>query len=239
MDLLRISAKNLGAFAIEDACPRCLWHKLRMQQKLPYQIFPGIFSTIDSFSKRITHLHFEATNELPPWLTKVGINGNPLPSMHYSRFQSITQEGVQLTGVPDEIIKLKDGTMAIIDNKTAKLTEGQDDLLPLYEAQLNGYAVIAQAIGLGKTSRLGLVYFEPQGISEELFHEQLRVNGFAMDFSATFVPVALDAKLIPRLLSRARRHFDLPEPPVAKDGCKDCRLVEQMIDLVGHAPIPS
>lgn len=50
MSEIKISAKNLGALAIPDACPRCFWIKNNIKS-LPYQIFPGIFSSIDAYTK--------------------------------------------------------------------------------------------------------------------------------------------------------------------------------------------
>lgn len=48
--------------------------------------------------------------------------------------------GVILRGVPDLICRRRDGALAILDNKTARYTDGQDALAPLYETQLNAYA---------------------------------------------------------------------------------------------------
>ncbi|MEK7873958.1 MAG: hypothetical protein AAB502_08910, partial [Chloroflexota bacterium] len=54
-----ISAKNLGGFAGPDACERCLW--IGLHGKLPYQIFPGIFRSIDSYTKKVVHGFFRRT----------------------------------------------------------------------------------------------------------------------------------------------------------------------------------
>ena len=43
---IQISAKNLGALALPAFCPRCFWIRMKCGGKLPYQIFPGIFSSI-------------------------------------------------------------------------------------------------------------------------------------------------------------------------------------------------
>ena len=45
-DIIRISAKNLGKLALPDHCPRCFWLQLRIGFKLPFQVFPGIFSSL-------------------------------------------------------------------------------------------------------------------------------------------------------------------------------------------------
>lgn len=49
---LRISAKNLGHLALPGAYPRCFW--IQTHFKLPYQIFPGIFSSIDCYTKKVS-----------------------------------------------------------------------------------------------------------------------------------------------------------------------------------------
>jgi len=51
MTQLRISAKNLGELARPEFCPRCFWLRAHAK-RLPFQIFPGIFSSIDAYTKR-------------------------------------------------------------------------------------------------------------------------------------------------------------------------------------------
>ena len=70
VEQIRISAKNLGAAALPDFCPRCFW--LRLRNKLPFQIFPGIFSSIDSYNKRIVHSWFNKHNRPPDWMRALG-----------------------------------------------------------------------------------------------------------------------------------------------------------------------
>ncbi len=69
-ETIQISAKNLGTLAMPSCCPRCFWLKLNC--KLPYQIFPGIFSSIDSYTKKITWGYYEKFNSLPDWFKPFG-----------------------------------------------------------------------------------------------------------------------------------------------------------------------
>ena len=69
---IRISAKNLGELALPSFCPRCFWLKLRLNNKLPFQIFPGIFSSIDAYTKNIIHAWFDRHQCSPPWLAELG-----------------------------------------------------------------------------------------------------------------------------------------------------------------------
>jgi len=203
--------------------------------KLPFQIFPGMFSSIDAYSKTITHLHRHHSDHLPTWMEQSGIMGEPVEGLHHSRFQWIETDDILLTGVPDEIIR--DGVeLSIIDYKTARHTEGQDALLPIYRVQLNCYARIAERLGMGTVRRLALLYYEPKtdisigdlaGLTDD--------NGFAMRFNPKVVPIALEPEIIPPLLEQARRLFDSPSPPQGREGCSNCRMVERMSDLVQFA----
>src|SRR6267154_2416329 len=160
----QISAKALGMLAMPAFCPRCFWIGMHNRSPKPYQIFPGIFSSIDGYSKRVTALYFQHHLRLPKCLKAVGLDSSPLPVPHWTKFQFVDERTrVKLTGVPDEIFRLarRGNGLAILDYKTARYTETQDELLPIYHAQLNCYAVISERIGLGETRWAGLAYYEP------------------------------------------------------------------------------
>ena len=92
---IRISAKVLGEVALPNFCPRCFWIKLKMGNRLPYQVFPGIFSSIDSYSKRVVHSWFDNHQVPPVWLGGLGEIVDYLPPPHHSKFL--------LTGSPDGV----------------------------------------------------------------------------------------------------------------------------------------
>jgi hypothetical protein len=233
-DLIRISAKNLGAVALADFCQRCFWIKLRMRHRLPYQIFPGIFSSIDSYSKRIVHRWFDTHGEPPPWLADLGPLVGYREPPHHSAFRIVDQEHqVLITGNPDGVFARPNGSHVIADYKTAKRTPTQDRLYPLYEAQLNAYARIGEACGLRPVSGLALVYTEPMtdpaSSSGENHH---RDDGFAMDFAACVVDVPLDTAMLRPLLARTRAIYGLPAAPPGREGCPDCKLLDGLVDVV-------
>src|ERR1039457_2908599 len=103
------------------------------------------------------------------------------------------------------------------------LTGHQDDLLPMYVPQRNSYAVIAERIGLGSVSGLGLVYHEPQtDIQQDDIDSLCADDGFTMRFVAKLLRVELRPAMIPPLLQRVREICDLATAPVGRDGCEDC-----------------
>ena len=229
-DFIRISAENLGKLALPNVCPRCFWLQLKLGFRLPYQVFPGIFSSLDSYQKRCIHEYFRQHGTLPSWLQSFGDLREPVPVPHYSRFQLLDDAtGVLLTGAPDDIYRRSDNSLFIVDFKTAKATKGQDELLPLYAVQLNAYGYLAERLGMGRVSGLGLMYFEPLTETENI-DSRLSVCGFDLGFSAHGVHVELAPVQIPLLLRRVRDAYGSPEPAPLPH-CKDCRLLAQMLEL--------
>jgi hypothetical protein len=225
---LRISGKDLGAMALPGFCPRCFWVKRHCT--LPFQIFPGIFSSLDSYGKRLTWSYYAKHSALPPWFA--GIAGAPVKAPGLQKFFLVDAEtDVKLTGVPDEMVQ-NDAGYIIVDYKTAKYTSGQDALLPMYAVQLNAYALIAESIGMGPVTGLWLIYHEP-------VTEVVDVDGncdgekFLLRFANSRHSIPCDSALIGPLMRRAREIYDLERPPVGTDGCKDCMAMQGIVERLG------
>jgi len=223
MEQIRISAKNLGQVGLEDFCPRCYWINLK-SKTLPWQIFPGIFSSIDAYTKRVTHGIIDGKSR-PEWLAAMGDIVSYQKAPHWSKFTTDIQEyGITLSGVVDDILVTRAGDIIIPDYKTAKYTANQDKLLPMYQIQLNGYSVIAEARGIFPVTGLCLVYFEP--ITDEDSAKQYKTGqGFDMAFKATPLRVSIDRDQLNEAMEKTRAIYDLAEPPDPKGDCKDCQAL--------------
>jgi hypothetical protein len=230
---IRISGKTLGQLALPDFCPRCFWLTMWCDHKLPFQIFPGIFSSIDSYTKRVGDAYHQKHHHVPEWLSDFGDLGEPMPVPHHSKYQTLhTETNILLTGVPDELYRRPDKTIFIGDNKTARFTSGQDELLPMYRVQLNGYALIAERIGMGKASGVGLIYYEPQtDVSADSVDAVLENDGFNMRFAAKLLPIELRPSMVPPLLARVREICNLTVAPSGRQGCEDCQRVERLVEI--------
>lgn len=227
---IRISAKNLGAVALEDFCPRCFWLRLHTKA-LPWQIFPGIFSSIDSYTKKAVHALIDRAKDMPCWLLDMGdiVGYRKVP--HFSKFfTEIPDLGITLTGGPDDLLVTRSGGIVIPDYKTAKFTANQDKLLPMYRVQLNSYKVIAEACGFEPVADLFLVYFEPC-TDEEAAKAKCSLDGFDMGFHAHPLPVQVDRLEIEQALEKTRKIHDMPTPPIGRQGCKDCESLNGIIKL--------
>ena len=232
-DRIRISAKNLGELALTSFCPRCFWLKLKLNNKLPFQIFPGIFSSIDAYTKNIIHSWFDRYKSTPPWLSGLGELTGYINPPHYSKFSIVDDDNdILFTGVPDGIFIRPDGSYIIVDYKTARYTVAQGSLFPMDEIQFNCYARIGNERGVNPVSDLALIYMEPVTDSDALNNEENhREDGFAMGFAASIHKVSLHLDLIPPLLARTREINECNSAPDGNIGCKDCQLLEGLLEV--------
>ena len=230
---MRISAKDLGWLATVDFCPRCFWIE-RHAKGLPYQMgFPGIFSSIDSYTKNIVERHFQRSGKLPSWLGEIGEVKGIIP-VRQSEFK-IVKGGVTLTGVPDLLFQRPDGSFGIVDYKTARYTGNQDSLMPVYRIQLNGYAYIAEGIGYKPVNDLYLVYFEPpyKEAYGRITDAHTNHDGFEMPFTPRIHRIRKDAKEVELLLKKAWQIYSGEGPPKGLNGCNDCERLEELVGLAG------
>jgi hypothetical protein len=233
-DPVRISGKDLGQLALPGACARCFWLS-RKVSKLPYQIFPGIFSSIDSYSKKVVHSWFDRHDSAPLWLAGLGDVRGYIGPPHHSQFQFVHEAtGICLTGAPDAVFTRPDGSLIIGDYKTSKYTPAQEKLLPMYAVQLNAYAVIAQHIGWPRVDSLALIYTEPvTDHAAAAAAPNQRERGFAMPFTAHIEPVPLNPERVLELMRKAGELCRAETAPKSRHGCHECARVQEIRDLLG------
>lgn len=207
---------------------------MRCGNRLPFQIFPGVFSSIDSYSKKITNACHQHRSRLPRWFGVYGNAVRPIHVPHYSEFCVVdTAHGIRLTGMPDEILRKVDGSHVIVDYKTARISDAQDALLPLYSVQLNTYAYIAERCGIGRVAGLGIIYYEPRtDVTADDLDGALLDDGFAMPFKAHLIQIPMRPDtMIPPLLKQVRSICDCTVAPDSRDGCQDCLRLRTLLAL--------
>jgi len=229
---IRVSAKNLGELNMPDFDPQGFWLKNRISNRIPFSIFPGIFSTLDKYQKDITSFLQVYNGKWPTWVC--GDIAESVVCPHWSKFFYVDEEtGITVSGAMDECFRLTDDSLLISDNKLAKYTEGQDKLLPMYLTQLNAYAEIAERTGLGKVSALQLVYHEPiTGLSRDEFDKYYQGESYLLKFTPKVVEIPRDPGLIPRLLRKAKDIISSQRMPEPAEGriSKDMELFKKMVD---------
>lgn len=224
----------MGELAMPDFCPRCFWIKVRLGNRLPFQMFPGIFSSTDSYTKSVVHGFVHRHGTFPSWLSELGELKGYKPPPRYTRFRVLDKKNdIVLTGVPDGIFVKADGSHLIVDYKTARFTATQDSLLPIYKVQLNSYALIGEGCGFKPVSGLALIYMEPTtGADAAASDLNRRDDGFAMGFTAHIQTVDLDHSIVYPLLAKVRDTYDSEGPPHGHGGCDDCQAMEKLAELL-------
>lgn len=226
---IRISAKELGNLAMPDFCERCFWIK-RKVKALPWQIFPGIFSSIDSYTKKIVHHYFDVAKKPPPWLPEIKDAKKYLKVLWHNKFfRKDPVTGITLSGIEDDLFEFEDKSRMIVDYKTAKYTKNADKLIPIYDTQLNGYAWIEEGFGHTVRPELPLYYCEPRTDDPHM----MRIDdvGFNMGFSVHTVIIKKDTEKIPVLLQKAHDIL-VQDIPDSLDDCKDCEKLSSVLDLI-------
>ena len=228
---LTIAATELGYYASFRFCSRCAWVRLHVKD-LPFQGFPGIFSSIDRYNKLLVQNYFLREDRPPEWLAAIGDVREFVRPPHWSAFKAVDSEtGVTVRGEADAIFRCTDGSYAIVDYKTTRYNPAYRSMFRAYRAQLNAYAYIAERVGLSPVSRLSLVYMEP-ATGEETAQDPKLVHrlGFSMDFHARVVPVDVaPERLVPPLLRQAARIYDMPTPPPGRNNCRDCEAMGRLL----------
>lgn len=226
---LRLSGRQLAQLNMPDFCPGCYWFERKyMERQYPFQIpMPGVFSTIDAFSKNSVHAYVDEFGRLPEGLPDVGLVSGYMESrkLHWRNFQLHDPEtNITMTGSPDDVIILENGDYIILDYKTARYTKTQDKLFPLYEGQLNVYAYMAERLWGKPPAALYLVYFDPQSkiINEGFLDENESTAVPALSFDLKTLPVELHGEEFVRdLLRRGRAIYDEEQAPDHIDQCSN------------------
>jgi len=106
--------------------PRCFWLKMKLQNRLPFQIFPGVFSSIDGYTKKVTNC---ATTVIvvPVWFD--GFKGLLKPvRCAPSEFYIIDPATGFVDGGSDEIFQRLDGSISSpITKRRGSPQPGQPD----------------------------------------------------------------------------------------------------------------
>lgn len=230
MSAIRISPRHLGKMNSPGFCARCFWFLILVGFKAPFAFpMPGIMHNLDRFEKKLVEAYFAKKGALPRWLSK--LNCTETVDFPAKMTMEFPKHELTLVGMPDAVFRKKDGTLYLVDYKTARCKGDDDPFMPTYATQLLGYAELLENAGLGDVTSAALVYFENQvsAYSEDPL-SLLSDEGFTVPMKATIHSVELDRKALKPLLKRFREYADLSAPPEGLSGCKDCEGIDQWFD---------
>lgn len=223
MSVLSLQAKELGRLVLDDFCPRCFW--LLQKHKIPegtlYETrFARFINQFDHFIRSVISDLFHQQGELPDWLY------NPLKEVlpDLPRVQRVIEptnwqadvRGFRLSGRPDSLWELEDGTFIIADYK---LSQPGGSFQKFYEAQLNAYALLAARQNPPiKIRHLVLIYFS---LDEKGLVSSLGNAYFPFRCSVRSVGV-WDFREVEELVERAGQLLSQSSPPNPAENCNKC-----------------
>jgi hypothetical protein len=232
---LAISPRNLGLIMLASFCPRCFWFLIRMMFHPPFNHGGGaLWTYMQQIQEAQVGHHLDKNGCLPKEFSPFcNISSRAKFPKHWSKFRYQHKSGVILYGIPDEIFTLADGSLCVIDHKTATNKGKDDPFLPIYNSQTVGYSDIAQnGLGLGEVTKAGLFYWEVQRaevIDDPKSHYE---KGKVW---VPFVPKPLefevDFTFLDPLLKEAKKLWKSSSPPAGRVGCRDCLKAEAFLAL--------
>lgn len=199
---------------------------------LPYQSFPGIFSAIDTFTKKVITSQFNQHGCLPPWMEEIGDVTRCINPPGWRKFyREDEHSGVTVRGEADAIFQLAGDSYLIADYKTSRYNPERFYALRSYEIQLNAYAWIAESAGFSPVNRLALVFMEPvSDIEHAKSPNSIVCRGIQLRFNARIVPVKRRPEsIVPPILEKVRSVADMSMPPAPRSGCRDCNQFDTMV----------
>jgi hypothetical protein len=232
---LAITPKRLGLVEIDSFCPRCYWYLLKQKFHPPFDHFGGaIFKSMEQAQMAVVGDLIEKNNglseEFAPFCDLVGRVQFP---RNWRKFKHRLDSGVLLYGEPDDIFQVSDGSIAVIDFKTARPKDGKDPLLGCYRIQILGYSFIAEfGLKLGEVSRGGLLYWGAE-------HEKVvadpdkyyRSRSLWMPFVPKPLAFDIDYKQLDAPLKEAVRLWEADAPPEGARKCKDCKRLDALFAI--------
>jgi hypothetical protein len=237
---LAITPKRLGLVCIQKYCPRCFWYLLQQRFHPPFNIFGGaIFKYMEKAQIAVISDLIERKGRLPKEFAPLtDLVSRVEFSRNWRKFQHRLKSGILLYGEPDDICEREDGTLAIIDHKTASPSskDGEDPLTDLYHCQVTGYGLIAQeGQKLGEVSTGGLFYWT---VDHHAVLDDPGAHYFAGALTVDFIPTVkafrIDFDDLDAPLKEAQKIWELTTPPDGTDGCEDCRKLDTLLALQRH-----
>jgi hypothetical protein len=190
---------------------------------------PGIMFNMDNFEKRLVDAHFEEKGSLPKWLKALGCT-EPV-EFPAKLTEDIDDLDLTLVGMPDAVFRKKNGDLMVIDYKTAKCKGADDPFMPVYEAQLWGYARLLESNCIGDVPSAALVYFQNDLANyKDSPLDLLSSDGMTVPFTVKLHPVDIDMKELDGLLKKFRKFADMTGPLVDCD-CKTCQRLQRLFEI--------
>jgi hypothetical protein len=222
-----ITPKRLGQIQMATYCARCFWYLLRLKFHPPFDHFGGaIFKKMEQLQMAIVGNLLDNDGQLPEEFAPFcNLTSRVEYPRHWSKFKYRHESGVMLYGEPDEIFNASDGSIVVVDHKSARYKGGDDPFLPCYRIQVIGYSNIAElGLELGEVSKGGLFYWEidddaVKSDPAKFYRDEKLWAPFAVKTHA----IDIDYSLLDPLLKEVKQLWNADTPPDGAEKCDDCK----------------
>jgi hypothetical protein len=199
---------------LED-CPRCFWLSMVKKIKRPSGPMSSIPIKMDSIIKHYFN-NYREQGMLPP-IIEGQIEGRLAIDMP----KTLTYEeenGITLTGRPDEYFELEDKNIVAFDHKTK--SKAPEDVHSSYQLQLNVYSYLLKSMGYKTTNKAYLAFYYPDDCE---LH-----NG--MCIHCTVIEVKTSPTHAKELINKAYKVLNSPMPKYS-DNCEYCKWREETLKI--------
>lgn len=229
-----VSAKNLGSINIKNYCPRCLWFMIHIKFHPPFRFSGRLFGDAEACQKAIVgyFLHKDGCLPKPFGPIRDCCARIEYPN-HWSTFGYTHDSGVDIYGVPDEIFQRENGSLCVVDHKSAHAKGEDDPFFGQYVAQVNAYANIAEeGLGLGTVTMGALLYWEAQvGAVKDDPAGHYQNGRLLMPLDVKPLQVKIDYKLLDHLTEEFKDIKTATSPPDGRKGCQDCTKLDLLFAI--------
>lgn len=194
-------------------CPRCFWLEHVAHIPRVRGIFPGLPGAVDNLiqSETAKYKGKGKPSWLLPWLKEGVIKTGPKRLI-------LKRDTFILTGRYDDLIVLNNGSVIIIDYKTARAPHSEKDTIRYYQAQLNMYTLLCEANGMHVEDTGYIVYTTPDYLEKFAY-----TDSFGMNFKVTHVALSVSARRARDAIAEAVKICMQKEAPQAAYDCEYCQ----------------
>jgi hypothetical protein len=214
-----------------DFCPACFCFSVGLGFRPPFDMpMPGIMHNLDRFEKLLVQAQFRVKGIAPKWLSSLGcVEPVAFPAKMVMEFPKY---GLTLVGMPDEVFVDSDGSLILVDYKTAKCKGDDDPFMACYKTQLLGYTILLEHHGIGTVKKAALIYFENLVADyKEKPLDLLTTDGMRVPFAVKIHDVEIDRKALDPMLKAFRNYADATTLPEGRKGCEVCKRLQVLFDV--------
>jgi hypothetical protein len=200
-----------------DECKRCFYLKIVENFQRPHSIMPKIFTIIDSQMKAWSSgkRTIDLVTGLPQGVVAYSdkwVESEPITIPRHS-------SSCVLRGKFDTVLKLDDGSYAVVDLKTS---ETRAEHVSKYSRQLHAYAwalenAIPGKLALSPITSLGLLVFEPASFSSAT------TGATELTGSLNWIEMPRDDTTFLEFLADVVDVLEQPSPPGGSASCEWCQ----------------